>query len=79
MTCLQSGRQSSFVLILYFLILCFLVLFSCANNRAVYDITMSFGFGVSDFIAVIELANQIRKEFTGAPGQFEAIMNEYAT
>ncbi|KFY46625.1 hypothetical protein V494_00395, partial [Pseudogymnoascus sp. VKM F-4513 (FW-928)] len=37
---------------------------------------MSFGFGVGDFIAAIELANKIRKEFVGAPGQFKAISDE---
>jgi hypothetical protein len=43
-----------------------------------YDITMSFGFSVGDFIAVIELANRIRKEFVNAPSQFKAISDEYA-
>jgi hypothetical protein len=44
----------------------------------VRDITMSFGFSVGDFIAAIELANKIRKEFDGAPGQFKAVLDEYA-
>jgi hypothetical protein len=44
----------------------------------VLDITMSFGFSVGDFIAAIELANKIRKEFVDAPGQFKAISDEYA-
>ena len=52
--------------------------FSSANNRAVRDITMSFGFSVGDFIAAIELANKIRKEFVDAPGQFKAVSDEYA-
>jgi hypothetical protein len=39
---------------------------------------MSFGFSVGDFIAVIELANKIRKEFVDAPSQFKAISDEYA-
>jgi hypothetical protein len=51
--------------------------FSCANNRAVLNITMSFGFSVGDFFAVIELANKIRKEFIDAPGQFKDISDEY--
>jgi hypothetical protein len=51
--------------------------FWCANNRAVLDITMSFGFSVGDFIAVIELANKIRKDFVDAPSQFKAISDEY--
>jgi hypothetical protein len=40
---------------------------------------MSFGFSIGDFIAVIELAGKIRKEFIGAPSQFENISNEYVT
>jgi hypothetical protein len=38
---------------------------------------MSFGFSVGDFIASIELANKIRKEFIDAPGQFKDISDEY--
>lgn len=38
---------------------------------------MSFGFSVGDFIAAIQLANKIRKEFADAPSQFKAITNEY--
>ncbi|KAH8645974.1 hypothetical protein BGZ60DRAFT_535757 [Tricladium varicosporioides] len=37
---------------------------------------MSFGFSVGDFIATIELANRIRKEFVDAPSQFKAISEE---
>jgi hypothetical protein len=37
---------------------------------------MNFGFGVSDFLAVIELTNKIRREFIGAPSQFKNISNE---
>lgn len=37
---------------------------------------MSFGFSVGDFIAVIELANRVRKEFVDAPSQFKAISDE---
>jgi hypothetical protein len=37
---------------------------------------MSFGFSVGDFIAAIELANKIRREFVGAPNQFKAISDE---
>ncbi len=39
---------------------------------------MSFGFSVADFIAVIQLADQVRKDFASAPGQLKAIHNEYA-
>ncbi|KAI9155586.1 putative ankyrin repeat protein [Paramyrothecium foliicola] len=37
---------------------------------------MSFGFSIGDFITVIKLANDIRKEFVGAPSQFENISDE---
>lgn len=37
---------------------------------------MSFGFSVGDFIAVIELANRVRKEFVDTPSQFKAISDE---
>jgi hypothetical protein len=38
---------------------------------------MSFGFSSSDFIAILELAKKIRKEFVDAPDQFKALSNEY--
>ena len=38
---------------------------------------MSFGFSVGDFVAAIELANKIRKDFANAPSQFKAISDEY--
>ncbi|KAI5919805.1 hypothetical protein F4810DRAFT_703347 [Camillea tinctor] len=37
---------------------------------------MSFGLSVSDFITVIGLTNQIRKEFVSAPKQFKSISDE---
>jgi hypothetical protein len=37
---------------------------------------MSFGFSVGDFIAAIELANKIRKDFVSAPEQFKKISDE---
>ncbi|RSL90156.1 hypothetical protein CDV31_015738 [Fusarium ambrosium] len=37
---------------------------------------MTFGFGVGDFIAVLELVNKVRKDFQSAPSQFEDISNE---
>ena len=37
---------------------------------------MSLGFGVGDFMAAIELASKIRKEFADAPNQFKAISDE---
>ncbi|KAJ5275259.1 hypothetical protein N7505_003804 [Penicillium chrysogenum] len=37
---------------------------------------MSFGFGVGDFLAVVTLANEIRKKFVDAPAQFKAISDD---
>ncbi|CAG8122905.1 unnamed protein product [Penicillium olsonii] len=37
---------------------------------------MSFGFGVGDFLAVIQIAQKIRREFAEAPAQFKAISEE---
>ncbi|ETS85826.1 hypothetical protein PFICI_03851 [Pestalotiopsis fici W106-1] len=37
---------------------------------------MSFGFGVGDFLAVIKLASDIRKDFADAPEQFQQINAE---
>jgi hypothetical protein len=44
------------------------------NERT--NVKMSFGFSVGDFLAVIELANKIRKEFVDAPSQFKDISDE---
>jgi len=52
-----------------------LSLLSRCNNRAP-DITMSFGFSVGDFVAVLQLANDVRKQFVDAPSQFRAISEE---
>jgi hypothetical protein len=41
--------------------------------------TMSFGFGIGDFIAIIQFTNEIRKSFIGAPEEFKSISLEYAT
>lgn len=40
---------------------------------------MIFGFSVGDFLAAIELANKIRKEFIDAPSHFKAISDEYVS
>ncbi|KAF7541629.1 hypothetical protein G7054_g471 [Neopestalotiopsis clavispora] len=37
---------------------------------------MSFGFGVGDFLAVIKLGNDIRRDFADAPAQFQQITAE---
>lgn len=38
---------------------------------------MSFGFSVGDFLTVLQLANKLRKDFVGAPGQLKAVSDEY--
>lgn len=38
---------------------------------------MSFGFSVGDILAVIQLANKLRREFADSPDQFKAISDEY--
>ena len=40
------------------------------------DYTMSFGFSVGDFIALLNLANTVRRQFVDAPAQFKAISDE---
>lgn len=40
---------------------------------------MSFGFSAGDFIAALELAKKIRKDFRDAPKEFEAVLDEYVT
>jgi hypothetical protein len=38
---------------------------------------MSFGISIGDFLAIIELVKKIRKDFVGAPSQFDNIAHEY--
>lgn len=38
---------------------------------------MSFGFGVGDFLAVLKLANGLRKDFVAAPTQLRSIHTEF--
>ncbi len=37
---------------------------------------MSFGFGIGDFLALLELVNRVRKDFIGAPDAFKAISDD---
>jgi hypothetical protein len=37
---------------------------------------MSFGFSIGDFLAVIQLANNVRKRLVKAPAQFKATLDE---
>ena len=38
---------------------------------------MSFGFAIGDFLAVIELAIKIKKDFQGAPSAYKAAVDMY--
>ncbi len=38
---------------------------------------MSFGFSIGDFLAVIELAKKIRKDFADAPNEFKGALDVY--
>jgi hypothetical protein len=38
---------------------------------------MSFGLSISDVVTVIQLANKVRKDFTGAPSEFKAASDVY--
>lgn len=66
----KPTKQSFFIL--YFLSAYFLLILI----SPILNITMSFGFSVGDFVAVLQLANTIRERFVGAPEQFKAISNE---
>lgn len=37
---------------------------------------MSFGYSIGDFIAVLKLANDVKKRFINAPGHFKALSEE---
>lgn len=39
--------------------------------------TMSFGFSVGDFLAVLQLANDLGGRFAQAPREYKAIKEEY--
>ena len=45
------------------------------SNDLRANAAMSFGFGVSDFLAVIQLANKIRRDFVGAPSEFKGALD----
>ena len=47
------------------------------NDNALFEVTMSFGFSIGDFVQAIELANRVRKEFVDAPSQFKGISHEW--
>jgi hypothetical protein len=38
---------------------------------------MSFGFSIGDLVTVIQLANKVRKDFTGAPSELKAASDVY--
>lgn len=38
---------------------------------------MSFGYSAGDFLAILQLANDLRSRFAQAPRQYKAITDEY--
>ena len=46
------------------------------NSLRVEVCIMSFGYSVGDLIAVIQLANKVRRRFVDSPAQFRAISDE---
>lgn len=48
----------------------------CRGDSTPLTGTMSLGYSVGDFIAILQLANQIRERFVDAPKHFKAISNE---
>jgi hypothetical protein len=40
---------------------------------------MSFGFSVGDFVTVFQIVQKILEQVVGAPEQYKAISDEYAT
>lgn len=48
-----------------------------SNDSHAIKATMSFGFGVGDFLATIKLANKVRTRFVDAPEQFKAVSKEW--
>jgi hypothetical protein len=37
---------------------------------------MSFGYSIGDFLALLALANELRKRFEDAPSQYRDVSNE---
>ena len=56
-----------------------LLLFNlCGNDDSAFKLVrMRFGFGVGDFITVLQLAKDVRERFVDAPDQFKAISDEW--
>jgi hypothetical protein len=70
----KPAKQSSFVF-LHSLNSFLLAYFLVRNNR-VLNITISFGFSVSNFVTIFQLANTVCERFVSVPEQFKAILNE---
>jgi hypothetical protein len=49
------------------------------SDNTIFKATMSFGFSVGDFLAVLQLAGRVRQRFVAAPEQFKGISNECVT
>ena len=54
----------------------YLASFLRGSGNAIFNVTMSFGFSVGDFVTILKLANNIRERFVDAPEQFKAISDE---
>ena len=49
-------------------------IYAHSNNHGT-NAVMSFGFSVGDFLTVIQLANNIRKDFAGDPSEFKGALD----
>lgn len=38
---------------------------------------MSFGYSIGDFVAILKLADDLKKRFSQAPREFKAVSDEY--
>lgn len=45
-------------------------------DSTTFTVTMSFGYSIGDYIAILQLVNKVRERFDDAPEQFKAISNE---
>ncbi|KAI0905418.1 hypothetical protein F4823DRAFT_627840 [Ustulina deusta] len=49
---------------------------TCAQFEGKQATELSFGFSIGDFLAVVALVNKVRKDFVGAPAQFQQVSDE---
>lgn len=50
---------------------------SSASSLPALSVKMSFGYSAGDFLAILQLANELRSRFAQAPRQYKAITDEY--